>query len=57
MICSDFCPWLNKYGQCEMVLRPPARIAVCPHSAIAHKVAIAQSGSSAGGMPHDEKTS
>lgn len=55
MICSNFCVFLNKFGHCDIALRPPARIAVCPHTVIRRSPSLAASGGSSGGLPHAEK--
>lgn len=56
MICSDFCPFLNKFGHCDATMRPPERIIVCPHSKIRHSIGAGNIGGSSGGMPHGKKT-
>lgn len=56
MICSDFCVFLNKFGHCDIALRPPARIAVCPHTVIRRSPSVATSGGSSGGLPRAKKT-
>lgn len=55
MICSDFCPFRNKFDYCEMTMRAIGRVTICPHCVIHRSVRDVCSGKSERKASHAKK--
>lgn len=51
IVCSLFCPMLNKFGVCESTMRRVERVQACPHDRLRETV----SNLNTGGTKHEAR--